>query len=389
MDVSPDDIGIIGVGRLGICLALSLEEGGFHPLCTDISAYTLDCIEKRTLESLEPGVSEMLTESKNIQTTHNIKNVIDKKVIFVLVATPSLPDGSYDHSAIESVIDDINKYCSGKSVFDKKYIVICSTVMPEYCNTLQTRLSKYNIEICYNPEFIAQGSILRDMRNPDMVLIGESSRKAGDIIEEIYKKIVHNTPKICRMSPTEAEITKISLNCFLTTKIAFANCIGDIVKSIDGDPTKVLSAIGSDSRVGSKYLRWGHGFGGPCFPRDNRAINFFARQHSLTNLIGESTDVSNKMHIANLVSYIKKTVSVDKKILFTYLSYKPDSTIIEESQQLQLALQLSREGYSIYVKERESVRGFILRDYPDSKFVYINDNYMPDDAVDIHNLIPA
>jgi nucleotide sugar dehydrogenase len=389
MAVSPDDIGIVGVGRLGICLALSLESGGFNPLCTDIHLPTLHSIENKTLESLEPGVSDMLASSTNIKTTHNIHDVLDKKVIFVLVATPSLPDGSYNHSAIEDVLDDIHVYCSGKSEFDKKYMVICSTVMPTYCETLQSQVSKYNIEICYNPEFIAQGSILKDMRNPDIVLIGESSSAAGDIIQNIYEKIVHNSPRICRMSPTEAEITKISLNCFLTTKIAFANCVGDIVRSVGGDPTRVLSAIGSDSRVGSKYFRWGHGFGGPCFPRDNRAINFFARQHNLTNLIGESTDAINKLHIANLASYIKNTVPVDKKLLFTYLSYKPDSIIIEESQQLQLALQLSREGYLVYVKERDSVRSLIEREYPQSNFIYINDNDISDEFVDIHKLISA
>ena len=377
-------ISIIGVGKLGLCLALSLEKGGFDVICNDIDINMLDSIKNKTLISSEPSINEMLSDAKNINITYNLNEVLDNNLIFILVATPSLPDGSYNHSSIDKIVIDIEKYYENREVFNKKYIVICSTVMPTYCDSIQTKLNKYNIEVNYNPEFIAQGSIIRDMNNPDMVLIGESSKEAGDIIEYVYKQFVKNTPTYCRVSPTEAEITKIALNCFLTTKISFANCIGDLVKKVGGNPHNVLSAIGADSRIGNKYLRWGYGFGGPCFPRDNRALNFFARQHDIINNIGEATDINNKIHLTYLVSQIQKNISKDINILFTSVSYKPDSIILEESQQLQLAIALQESGYNIYIKERDIVKQHIIRDYPNTKFNYISYDDTVDNCVDIN-----
>ena len=378
-------LGIIGVGKLGLCLALLLEKGGFDVICNDINTLILDSIKNKTLISSEPSINEMLDNSKNINITYNLQDVLDNKLIFILVATPSNTDGSYDHSSIDKIVIDIEKYYENREVVDKKYIVICSTVMPTYCDSIQAKLKKYNIEVNYNPEFIAQGSIIRDMNNPDMVLIGERSKEAGDIIEYVYKKFLKNTPTYCRVSPTEAEITKIALNCFLTTKISFANCIGDLVKKVGGNPHNVLSAIGADSRIGNKYLRWGYGFGGPCFPRDNRALNFFARQHDITNNIGEATDISNKIHLKNIISQIQENFSKDTNILFTSVSYKPDSIILEESQQLQLAFALQESGYNIYIKERDIVKEHIIREYPNTKFNYISYDDIVDNCVDINS----
>jgi len=378
-------LGIIGVGKLGLCLALLLEKGGFDVICNDINTLILDSIKNKTLISSEPSINEMLDNSKNINITYNLQDVLDNKLIFILVATPSNTDGSYDHSSIDKIVIDIEKYYENREVVDKKYIVICSTVMPTYCDSIQAKLKKYNIEVNYNPEFIAQGSIIRDMNNPDMVLIGERSKEAGDIIEYVYKKFLKNTPTYCRVSPTEAEITKIALNCFLTTKISFANCIGDLVKKVGGNPHNVLSAIGADSRIGNKYLRWGYGFGGPCFPRDNRALNFFSRQHDIINNIGESTDINNKVHLTYLISHIQEKFSKETSILFTYVSYKPDSIILEESQQLQLAIALQESGYNVYIKERDIVKKNIIKNYPNINFKYISCDDIIDNYIDINS----
>lgn len=366
------DIGLIGVGKLGICLGLCLEKAGFKILCNDININLLDLIKNKQLISTEPLVEQLLNVSKNVIVTYDQNEIFEKNIIFILVPTPSLPDGSYDHSAIEHIVDNLNKYYKYKNYLEKKYIVICSTVMPKYCDNLQERLSKYNIEVNYSPEFIAQGTIIRDMLNPDIVLIGERSKESGDILENIYNKFVDNNPKICRLSPLEAEITKISLNCFLTTKIAFANCIGDLVKTVGGNPNKVLSAIGSDSRVGNKYLKWGYGFGGPCFPRDNRALNFFAKNNNIINNIGEATDKSNSLHLEYQYTYILNNIPKDNNILFTYITYKPDSSILEESQQLKLAIRLNNTGYNIYVLNSDNLNEDVKSMYSMIGFKFIN-----------------
>jgi len=181
--------------------------------------------------------------------------------------------------------------------------------------------------------------------------------------------MTQNEPRICRMTPTEAEITKISLNCFLTTKIAYTNMIGDIVKKSGGNPQTVLDAIGADTRVGSKLTRYGFGYGGPCFPRDNRAIAIYADDIGVPAEISVATDTMNAKHLKfQLADFIlnntwKETVAFGKKelshleadIWFESVTYKEGSPIIEESQQLEFAMALARIGYVVIVSDRQEV----------------------------------
>ena len=369
-----DTIGIIGVGKLGICLALTLEKAGFNILCYDINSSLLDSIQEKTYISNEPFVNDLLENAKNINITKNIIDIFNLNTIFILVATPSLPNDSYDHSAIDKIIDNyLYSYNRLKDINIKRNIIIASTVMPQYCNSIQEKVDDLNTEIIYNPEFIAQGSIIIDMVHPDMVLIGSKTKEGLEIIKKIYNKFIKNTPVYSEMSLLEAEITKIALNCFITTKITFANIIGDIVKYAGGNPNNVLNAIGSDSRIGKKCLNWGFGYGGPCFPRDNRALNFFARSQNLLNEIGEATDSSNKKHLNTLLYLIKnKLQSKNKSIVFTSLSYKTNSIIIEESQQLQIAIELIKSGYNVIIKERDEVKDIVIKHYPEILPNFVN-----------------
>jgi len=263
------NISIIGVGRLGLCLALNLERKGFNLIGIDVSQNYIDSLNEKTFNSTEPYVNDYLKHSKNVKFTTNLADALENDVIFVVVSTPSTVDWKYDHSQIESIADQLISF--GKQQTRKDLIINCTT-FPGYCRTLQEKLKDYNYYVSYNPEFIAQGTIIKDQVNCDNVLIGEVDEYAGDIIEAIYNEMCESNPVINKMTPTEAELTKLSVNCFLTTKISYANMIGDIAERIDCDPNVILSAIGTDSRIGSKYIKPGFGFGGPCFPRDNRAL---------------------------------------------------------------------------------------------------------------------
>jgi len=188
-----------------------------------------------------------------------------------------------------------------------------------------------------------------------MVLIGESSVEAGDLLEEIYIKHTTNDPRICRMTPTEAEITKIALNCFLTTKIAYANMVGDIVKSSGGDPDVVLNAIGQDTRIGNKYLGYGYGYGGPCFPRDNRALAIYAKDIDIEALISIASDESNSKHLDYQIRDYVENNDKSTEVVFDYVTYKPESTLLVESQQLAFAVGIANEGFKVKVRERKEV----------------------------------
>ena len=192
-------------------------------------------------------------------------------LIFILVATPTAAgEEAYDTTTLSKVLSDI---AALRPV--NKHIVICSTVMPGYISKVGTFLLEGcdGCTLSYNPEFIAQGEIMKGLTEPDVVLIGQGSQDAGDILQAIYEQSTSNQPRICRMSPQSAEIMKLSVNCFVTTKISFANMIGDIADATPGaNKFDILSAGGGDSRVGGRCILPGYGFGGPCFPRDNRLL---------------------------------------------------------------------------------------------------------------------
>lgn len=357
-----EKISVIGIGKLGLCFALTLEKSGFNVLGVDVFQDYVDSINKKTLKSSEQGVEQLLGLSENFVATTSLEEAImHSNILFTVVATPSLSDGRYDHSQIDALVNKLKLFGKQK---DTKHLIICCTTMPQYCDSVQEKLLDFNYTVSYNPEFIAQGTILKNQEKPDMVLIGEANKEIGDILETIYKKHTTNQPAIHRMSRTEAEICKISLNCFLTTKIAFANMVGDIAIKSDCNPDKILSAIGSDSRIGKKYLGYGFGYGGPCFPRDNRALAIYANDIGIDAVISTASDESNKLHLKYQVQNFIKT-NIKKEVVFDSITYKPESTMLVESQQLQFAVHLAKKNYKILIKERQEVIEEVKKKYGD------------------------
>lgn len=349
MDKNIRDISIFGVGKLGLCLALNLEKNGFNVLGVDVGEDYVKKVNSKKIKSAERGVNGLLRESKNFKaTTSTAEGVAFSDTLFVLVATPSLPDGSYDHCQILDLAEKLKSL--GKQKTTKHLIVGCTT-MPSFCDQLQRDLGGYNYEISYNPEFIAQGTILRDQLNPDMVLIGCKNTKNADNLIKIYKNLVKSEPTYHVMSPISAEICKISLNCFITTKIAFTNMVGDLATKVGGEPQKIMNAIADDSRVGVKCTRYGYGYGGPCFPRDNRALGVFAKASDCAIHISDATDTCNRDHLLFMI----KNYSGPNQITFESITYKPESDIIEESQQLLYAVGLAKNGVSVTIRERPEV----------------------------------
>lgn len=342
-------VSVIGVGRLGLCFALTLEESGYDVVGCDVHQEYVDKINNKSLRSSEQGVEEYLQKSVNFLATTNIETTLNHSdALFAIVATPSLKSGRYDHSQVDNLIETLKGHGPQER---EKQLIVCCTTMPGYCDTVQERLKDYNYVVSYNPEFIAQGTILRDQAEPDIILIGEGSKEAGDLIQKIYEDHATSEPRYCRMTRTEAEICKISLNCFVTTKISFANMVGDIVIKAGGNPDIVLEAIGSDSRIGSRYLAHGYGYGGPCFPRDNRALAIYASDIDMPADISIATDMINEKHLGFQVSEFLSKNDIKDPVTFETVTYKPGTTIIEESQQLAFAVEAACAGYDVTIVE--------------------------------------
>jgi len=352
-------IGIIGAGRLGLTFALLCEKNGYDVIVSDVREDYVFNLNKRICNTNEPLIQSMLLDAKNFSaTTNNIEIIKNSDVIFTFVATPSTLDGNYDTARVFEVVADFYSASSlNIPLYDKKFIVGCTT-NPGDVEQVQTRLNMFNIQVAYNPEFIAQGEIVKGLEQSDIVLIGtEYTELANDLIG-IYNKIQTTPVNAYVMSPKAAEITKIGINCFLTTKISYANMMGEIMikAGIQDEIDMVLGAIGGDSRVGKKYLKYGFGFGGPCLPRDNRALGHFANNLGMELNLPLTVDNFNKEH-ANFVKNYFMEKNPDRSVPFVmeYITYKKGTDILEESQQFQLCVDLLNEGYTLHVIEIDAI----------------------------------
>ena len=198
-----------------------------------------------------------------------------------------------------------------------------------------------------------------------MVLIGEGNKEAGDRLEAIYRKSIQvDNAVYARLSPEGAEITKLGVNCFVTTKISFANMVGDICdKTPNADKFAVLKAIGSDSRVGTKYIRPGFGFGGPCFPRDNRALGQYAESVGIQPLISIATDQYNKLH--SQIQIQQELAKDQDAYTFRYVAYKDKCQvpIIEESAKLIIAKALALSGKKVHIEDIPEIISVVEQEY--------------------------
>jgi UDPglucose 6-dehydrogenase len=343
------NISIIGIGKLGLCFGLNLSKMGHNVTGIDVNKEYIQSLQNKTFKSTEPDVNEYLSKY-NINYSTNIKDAIKNQVIFVVVPTPSTKDFKYDHSIIDKIC---NKLIDQGVQSERKELIINCTTFPGYCRTLQDKLEPYNYKVSYNPEFIAQGTIIRDQVYCDNVLIGAADSASDTIIRMIYESFVKSTPVYNTMTVTEAELTKLSVNCFLTTKISFANMVGDIANRLDCNGDVVLSAVGTDSRIGSKYIKPGFGFGGPCFPRDNRALSKCGEEVGVDAEISNATDRMNEKHLQyQIEDFIKNNPDKTKPLIFDYVTYKKESVLLEESQQLKFALALKDLGYKIVISDQ-------------------------------------
>jgi nucleotide sugar dehydrogenase len=352
-------IGVIGAGRLGLTFALLCERAGYSVIVSDKREDYVFNLNHHICNTNEPLLQKMLFETNKFSaTTNNLEVIESSDIIFTFVATPSTTSGSYDTSSVFEVTNDF--FAASKldiSVFNKKFIIGCTT-NPGDVEQIQNRLSIFSIQVAYNPEFIAQGEIVKGLEESDIVLIGTEYQELANELLQIYKKIQTTPVNGHIMSSKAAEITKIGINCFLTTKISYANMMGDILtkSNLSNEIDSVLSAVGGDSRVGKKYMKYGFGFGGPCLPRDNRALGQYAKELGMELNLPLSVDEFNKEHSLFLKDFFIKQ-NPDKSVPFVmnYITYKRGTDILEESQQFKLCLDLLEEGYYLNVIEIESV----------------------------------
>lgn len=353
-------ISVCGLGKLGACIAATFAARGFEVLGVDIDPEKVRKVNAGLPPVEEPRLAETITAGRSrLRATTDHREAVETDVSFFIPPSPSLPDGSFSNEFLLRAMQPIA--AAVRAAGKRGHIFVCSsTTTPGAMDQVLIPMLEReaggvcgrDFGVCYNPEFIALGNVVNGLLEPDMVLIGESDPETGAALEQVYKKYNRNSPRIARMSIVSAELTKISVNSYITMKISFTNQLRMIAERFPkADIHTILEAIGSDSRIGLKYLRAGLSYGGPCFPRDNRLLAYTARQRGLEAPLAEASDRVNHLTNADLLEKVKSLVTPKDTIAVLGLAYKPDTYITEESAGLALAQQLKRQGYRVVVHD--------------------------------------
>ena len=323
-------IAVIGLGKLGLPLALVFAKAGFEVIGLDISDERLEIIkELYEEEAKEPRVTEYLQNyGKNLELSKDFESLKDVSVIIIITQSPSLSDGSFDSSFVEKAVKDVHS-------INKDALIVISTTTN--LGTIDN-LSKIHGKLCYNPEMIKQGSIIHDYENPKFVVIGAYEKEDGEQIANIWRK-VHDKP-LYFISPIEAEILKLSLNVSFNLGITFANLIGELCESYNANSDNVLDILYKDRR----NYKPGLGFMGPCFPRD--ALNFerISSENSLESgyqfgaLLTELNNYTVERYAKKIKTFNKKKIGI------LGIGYKPNTPYTFESQPIKIIQLLLNES---------------------------------------------
>ena len=352
-------VAVVGLGKLGLPLLAALGKSGFLAHGYDVNRELINSLKREEFDFDEPQLTEFLESARGnlLFQEHLEEACTDAEIIFIIVPTPSEANGRFSNELIIHALTEISTFVRRSNVF--QVINIVSTVMPGSCSgifiplveNLSGKKCGIDFGFTFNPEFIALGSVIKNMQYPDMHLIGASDEKSGRIVSEAISNIVLSNPVSKVMNLTEAELVKISVNNFVTMKISFANMMMEICDSFEGTNVDVVTeAIGLDSRIGSRYLRAGMSFGGPCFPRDTRALDAVLKDSGIKESIPAAVHKVNSAHS----EYVKNAVlnllrgSKDNSITLIGIAYKEDTKVTEESASLNLAFRLISDGTRVF-----------------------------------------
>ena len=344
---------VVGLGKLGASMAAAIASQGFPVIGVDVNQRAVGLLNAGRAPVQETNLEETIAANRERlrATTSHREAVLNSDVTFVVVPTPSDERGAFSLQYAAWAMREIGCALAEKDSYHN--VVLTSTVLPGSTRygllPILTRESGKvcgrDFGFCYSPEFIALGSVIHDFLNPDFVLIGELDERAGSHLESCYSQILMNNAPCKRMSVENAELTKLAVNTFVTTKITFANMLAELCEQMPGgDVDVVTDALALDRRIGRKYLTGALGYGGPCLPRDNVALSFLARALGSRAELAETTGSVNRSLVDNVVKRLGLTFRRGTTVVVLGLAYKPFSHVIEESQGIYLAKALSKAG---------------------------------------------
>ena len=346
------NIAIVGTGYVGLVTGTCLADFGNHVICVDIDQKKVEMMRNGHVPIYEPGLEEVFLrniKANRIEFTTNIKDALDVcDVVFLALPTPPGEDGSADLSYVISVANQI-----GELMTNYKVVVNKSTVPVGTADKVREVIaSKTSIEfdVVSNPEFLREGYAVQDFMKPSRVVVGTSSQKALDIMNRIYKPLTEDGIPVISMDEKSSELTKYAANAFLATKITFMNEVANFCELVGADVDKVRLGMGSDDRIGNRFLFPGIGYGGSCFPKDVKALVKSGRQENYQFKVLEAVENVNQAQKVIMVPAIKDYLGGSlqgKRIAMWGLAFKENTDDIREASSLDIIEELTAQGASV------------------------------------------
>jgi len=344
----------IGTGYVGLVSGVLFADFGNKVICVDNDKAKIDKLKKGIIPIFEPGLDELVLrnyKSKRLLFTTNIsKSIKDSDIVFIAVGTPTAKDGvSADlknvYSVAKIISKNINKY---KIVVTKSTVPVCTGDEVEKIIKKNNPVSKF--DVVSNPEFLREGEAIRDFRYPDRIVIGSNNlKKTKSVLEKLYEPIVKKGAKFISTTRRSSELIKYAANAFLATKITFINEIANLCEEVGSDVEDIAIGIGTDARIGSRFLRAGPAYGGSCFPKDTKALTKIGNKFRTNMSVVKSVINSNEQRKSLLADKILKILGnpKNKKVGFLGVTFKANTDDMRDTQCLKIFPKLLKKGVKI------------------------------------------
>jgi len=364
------NIAVIGTGYVGLVTGTCFAETGNMVTCVDIDQEKVERLSSGKITIFEPGLEKLFErnakEGRLKFTTSLSEGIKDARIIFLALPTPPDGDGYADLNFVLGVSDNLGKLLENndyKIIVDKSTVPVGTAdkvrfIILQSAKEAGIKNAEELFDVVSNPEFLREGVAVDDFMKPDRVVIGTSSEKAKEILGQLYAPFVRQGNPVIFMDKKSAELTKYAANSFLATKISFMNEIAQLCERFGADVDMVRKGMGSDGRIGRRFLFPGIGYGGSCFPKDVKALSKSAQQVDYNFKILEAVMEVNENQKIHLLPKIKKYFNNDlsgKKIALWGLAFKPNTDDIREAPALKLIEELIKEGASINAYDPEAM----------------------------------
>lgn len=371
-------IAVVGTGYVGLVTGTCFAETGNTVTCVDIDENKVTRLKNGEITIYEPGLEKLflrnLKENRLLFTTSLAEGIKEAEVIFLALPTPPGADGSADMRFVLGVADDLGKIMTGYKVVVDKSTVPVGTA--EKVREAIARNYKGEFDVVSNPEFLREGVAVDDFMKPDRVVIGTGSQRARDVMTELFSPFVRQGNPVLFMDERSAELTKYAANSFLALKISFMNEIARLCEKMGADVDQVRRGIGSDERIGKRFLFAGIGYGGSCFPKDVQALAHSAREvdydFKLLNAVMQVNEEQRVYLVPSLRQYFGGSLQ-GKRFALWGLAFKPNTDDIREAPALNMIEELLAEGASVAAYDPEAMNN--VRNVLGDKITYASDPY--------------